>query len=1133
MITVLKRLFPVVPIISFLYLMTIATASFAQDLDDVTISGKVTDSNQLPIAGAAVTAVLLTTGVERTVTTNDEGFYRIIELQPGIYHVRTAATNFGAQQRSEFETLAGQNVRLDFTLAPAGITAEQTVMIDADDAPLVDPTRTIVGGTVTEREIEELPNNTRSPLDLVFTLGGVAEEPLSVRNAAEDRARVGGNSRNDPRSSPTEAGIFSLSGGAAYSNNITIDGLDNNDDRLAQERFQPSIDSIAEVQVITNQFSAEYGRASGGRVNIRTRGGTKTFRGRAFLYFRDESLNANTFNNNSRTPRLDRLPFTEYNPGFTLGGPIPYGYFKNRTFFFASYELNNLLDTTLIDTVVPVVQNPNFTLPVSNGGNPRFELVPVGQTAAQFAPFVQRIDTPSRKHLFSNRLDHNFTDTHNVTFSFEFGTQRNTRQFRAATSRLEEAILGPKRDTDAYKFTDNYVFNSNLVNQFRFQFSRFEPQFVSSNPTDPVVLIALNDTLSGADNRGGTLIAGNSTAQTNFNFPGTRKELRFQFQETLNAVINSHSLKFGADVQNINSDFLDLQDATGTFNFQSVNLYLNNNVTQYRRNFGRQTGQKNTYYGIFVQDEWRALKNLTVSLGLRFEKETIISDDNNFGPRAAIAYSPFEDGKGVIRIGGGIFFNRVLLRTFDDANLTETRQSYNTNSIAVSGFATTQNFRCYNPTDTAYNNARCQVLRRINFPNAVSRDELVAIETTLRQTGVLTAAQTGFSTPTNNLRRIDPELKVPESYQFNVGFEREIGNKFVFETNYTFNKTIRLFREFNANPYNLPAEFRDYNDYLVNGYRSPTLRFVNGDSNDLNGVSTVSGVTTVNLAARNPSAAVGTPISRARLALDLLGRRLGPGFPTQIDQVASTGTAVYNGLTIELRRRFSKLGSGFSSSFRAVYTLSKLLDDGVVNTSNPQNIFDFAADFTRSLQDRRHRFALSGVFEMPNWLGGLSISPILRFGSSAPFNISNGTESTNDRNLDEVSTDRPNFNGNLDDLRFRLRNTPFPQTLFSQFSFAPIGSSGNLPRNAGIGPNLFLFDLNVSRVFRPTKRLRLRPNAEIGNILNKTVYTFGSEFINFNPLDNAEQIASFRQEFFVPSRTMRPRTIRLGIRLDF
>jgi hypothetical protein len=261
--------------------------------------------------------------------------------------------------------------------------------------------------------------------------------------------------------------------------------------------------------------------------------------------------------------------------------------------------------------------------------------------------------------------------------------------------------------------------------------------------------------------------------------------------------------------------------------------------------------------------------------------------------------------------------------------------------------------------------------------------------------------------------------------------------------------------------------------------------------------------------------------------LESLGRRLGPGFPVQIDQVASIGSSVYNGLTVELRRRLSKIGSGFSASFRAVYTLSKLEDDGIVNTSNPQDIFDFGSDFTRSIQDRRHRFAFSGTFETPSWLGGLDFSPLLRLGSSAPFNISSGTGSANDRNLDEVSTDRPNFSGNLNDLRFRERGTPFPQNVFNQFTFAPIGSSGNLPRNAGIGPKLFLFDMNVSRTFRFTKRLRLRPNIEIGNVFNATVFTFGSEFINFNPT-NTEQRLSFEENFLVPQRTTRPRTIRLG-----
>lgn len=265
----------------------LAAGASAQDLDSVTISGKITDSNNAPIAGATVTATLTTTGVERTVTTNEDGVYRIVELGPGLYTIKFSANGFTTKEKTELNTVAGQNVQLNIPLSPAGVTAEQTIVID-DDAGLVDTTRTVVGGTINQREVEELPNVSRNPLDLVFTLGGVTEEALSTRDLASDRGQRG---LSAPGTTPEEAGIFGLSGGAAYSNNITIDGLDNNDDRSASFRFQPSIESVAEVQVITNQFSAEYGRASGGRVNIRTRGGSNKYRGRAFYFFRDESLN--------------------------------------------------------------------------------------------------------------------------------------------------------------------------------------------------------------------------------------------------------------------------------------------------------------------------------------------------------------------------------------------------------------------------------------------------------------------------------------------------------------------------------------------------------------------------------------------------------------------------------------------------------------------------------------------------------------------------------------------------------------------------------------------------------------------------------------------------------------------------
>jgi hypothetical protein len=264
----------------------LSSAARAQDLDNVTISGRIMDQNGAVIPGARVTTVLVKANVERSVTADDEGRYKIIQLDPGEYTVRVSSAGFANEEKTNIVTVSGQNVQLDFTLRPADVTGNQ-VIIDASEPPPVDTTRTVVGGTVRTEEVEALPNVSRSPLDLIFTLGGVTEEPLSTRDLAEDR-------NTNPGRTPEEAGSFALSGGAAYSNNITIDGLDNNDDRAARERFQPSLDAVEEVQVIRNQFSAEYGRASGGRVNIRTRGGTNKYRGRVYDFYRNDIFNADT-----------------------------------------------------------------------------------------------------------------------------------------------------------------------------------------------------------------------------------------------------------------------------------------------------------------------------------------------------------------------------------------------------------------------------------------------------------------------------------------------------------------------------------------------------------------------------------------------------------------------------------------------------------------------------------------------------------------------------------------------------------------------------------------------------------------------------------------------------------------------
>src|SRR5215212_2125907 len=382
---------------SRLTLLTILLFTFnvnAQDLDTVTISGRVMDQNGAVIPGAEVHATLTRTQLKRTTTTDAEGRYRLIQLEPGIYVVRVSVRGFASQELINITTVSGQSLQLDATLLPSDVVAE-TVVISDGQPPIVDTKRTITGATLTTRETESLPIPTRSVLDLLFTLPGSTEEPLSTRDLAEDRNVNHANT-------PEEAGTFSLAGAPAYSNNLTIDGLDNNDDRAARERFQPSLEAVAEVQVITNQFSAEYGRASGGRVNLRTRSGSKEFHGRAFYYFRDEALDANTFRNNSLG--LPRLPLQDHVTGFTLGGPL-----LKETVFFVSYERNHVLDSALIDTLVPVKLSAVFPLPApTNLRRVRLEDSEAPTLATEVAPFISSISTPQKNTSITARVDHQF-----------------------------------------------------------------------------------------------------------------------------------------------------------------------------------------------------------------------------------------------------------------------------------------------------------------------------------------------------------------------------------------------------------------------------------------------------------------------------------------------------------------------------------------------------------------------------------------------------------------------------------------------------------------------------------------------------------------------------------------------------
>jgi hypothetical protein len=1108
-----------------LTLSLLVTSAGAQDLDNVTITGQVTDQNGAAIPGATIAAILIRTGARRTTQTDREGRYQIIQLEPGVYQLRASAPGFATWEKTELSFVAGTNAQLDPSLLLPGIVVDP-VVVTAAETPAVDTMRTVVGGTVTTHEVESLPVNSRSPLDLIFTLPGVSEEALSTRDLAEDRD-------TPAATTPEEAGTFSLAGGPAYSNNITIDGLDNNDDRAARERFQPSLEAVAEVQIITNQFSAEYGRASGGRINIRTQGGSTSYRGRAFYFFRDDWLNANTFNNNRIG--ISRLPFTEHNPGFTLSGPLRLpklvGPLSKQgepgSFFFAAYEYDTILDSALTNTFVPVQPNSSFALPAPTApASRRLEQIAVNSPSlrTEIAPFVQGLSTPQRSQILTTRSDHNFGERHNGSLLLQFGRLRNLRQFGGG-DRLAAALQANTRGSEAISYTDNYVFSAQLVNQARVQFSRLTPALIARGRGSPVVLIDYDYPAQFAGDTSaqtGTLVAGSSTTNAT-----DRRESRLQFQEIFAYLSGAHSLKLGGDLQRIKSTFIDLSDASGTFNFASAGDFLAGVPSRFRQNFQTSSTQRNTYLGFFVQDELRLRANLMVSFGLRWEAETILPDHNNFGPRVAAAYDPFSSGKTVIRLGAGIFYNRALLRTIDDFTLGSQQQFFDTNDLFdPNGRASAAEFQ------------RQFIKDHLDFPNVLTPDSALVQQFGLRNTS--------FS------RRLDPKLRIPESYQANAGMEREIGSLFVVAANYTWNRGLHLWREFNVNAPRLPAGYRSFAEYLAArdfaNFRGGLLgaRPIYGAANAGDLVRfTSSPLLPANPNAINRITEFGVPISVFNLnsfssatvldvALAALNRFRPDPARAEVEQLIAVGNSFYHGLSLELRRRFRAGKKGFGFSFRAAYTLSHLEDDGIVNTSDALTPGDFAAERARSLLDRRHRFVFSGTFDLPRTLGKVRLAPILRLASGAPFNISLGGA---DRNLDDVGNDRPVFTGDTRRLRWRARGTPLDPSLLSLFSLPTIGgAAGNLPRNAGHGPGQFFLDLNVTREFRLSERLRLRPTLEVDNLLNKTVFSFGSEFINFNafaPTATELQRQNFLDTFLVATRTLRPRQLRLGVRFDF
>ncbi len=265
--------------------------------------GTVRDATGGVLPGATLVLTNIETGVERTSVTNEIGRYRIPAVPAGAYTLKVSLDGFATMQREGLLLEVGQVLRVDITLPPAGVSQEVTVTAAA---PIVEQGRTQTGAVVSRAEIENLPSNGRDFLSFSTQVAGVTGQQMSGQGSG-----------------------ISFNGQRARSNNVSLDGVDANGALNGNTRLTVSQEAVREYQVVTSQFAPEFGRASGGLVNIVSRSGTNDFRGNAFLYVRDEKMDARNAFVTEGKPQFQRQ-----NYGGTFGGPLK----KGRTFFFGAFE---------------------------------------------------------------------------------------------------------------------------------------------------------------------------------------------------------------------------------------------------------------------------------------------------------------------------------------------------------------------------------------------------------------------------------------------------------------------------------------------------------------------------------------------------------------------------------------------------------------------------------------------------------------------------------------------------------------------------------------------------------------------------------------------------------------------------
>jgi hypothetical protein len=598
--------------------LALACVSLAQtSLVSGALDGSVSDSTgaRLPHAMVAVRD----TGTNRTrqVQANAEGAFHIAELSPGTYEVLVSLPGFAAYKHTGLALALGSTTHLDIVLQPAGVTTQITV---SAQPPAIDPAQTSVSSAVDTECIEELPVESRNYLNFALLAPGVAGSAQQP---------------NKQSSAPLPDSGFSFGGLRGRSNNVTIDGLDNNDEYVGSSRTELSLETVLEFQVVNAGLSAETGGASGGSINVVMRTGANDLHGDAFLFVQNGSLDArNPFETEHASPNLHR-----YRLGAAIGGPIV----KDRTFYYAALEQehnrgldDSFLSPSLVSAVNRILASPALSRLATHALTDNYFPVSLAETEA------------------SAKVNHQLTSRNTLMLRYALTNNREAGDAFNTAGWFDASARGSSFTADqAVAGAWTTIFDAQSVGDLRFQFA------------DRRVLLRTND--AGGP---GMDIAGLVQFDRPYEGNGKRTEQHGQANYIYTRSFGRHIWKAGVTWNHVYEDSTAADGFGGTYVFATLADFAAGHPNEFRQAFGA-IGVKEavTNCGAFVTDHWAASNKLTLDLGVRYDFEhlpgTFRQDTNNVSPRFGLAYHPAKSW--VLRAGYGIFYDRYLLAALNRA----------------------------------------------------------------------------------------------------------------------------------------------------------------------------------------------------------------------------------------------------------------------------------------------------------------------------------------------------------------------------------------------------------------------------------------------------------------------------------